>query len=417
MAFWLTLLRLLRQRGVALRALGVSLGLMTVALVTLPTTYVSTSTVVLTSSPVNQAAIAGERGVPSAINPLLNFSEGLNTALAILIQVMNTPEVVAEVTGDDATAAAVITNVGPTGSVSDSGPFLYFTGSSTRSAQAARDLVVRAQQRTSKELLERQQALGAPVNQFISMIVVVPPTSPVALRSTKLDGALLGFILGFSSVLGISYLREVGRLGQPIGKLAGRATPPPAAPGQTPSRMPRPVVAKRGRPHSVNGFERNGQVEAAAVTSTGISTASGELLLLDPGEDPGAGDSQGDVTPDSASPVGTPELARDDTPGPEAVHHDTETIVVTQADHVAEEDQKVTGDDVSTPAPDASHVPTPSTDHVPDHDSVESTSGDTADTPDESTLHVEAESTLPAETGSGQAPASVDEPGTAAAAD
>jgi hypothetical protein len=405
MAFWLTLLRLLRQRGVALRALGVALGLMTVALVTLPTTYVSTSTVVLTSSPVNQAAIAGEQGVPSAINPLLNFSEGLNTALAILIQVMNTPEVVAELTGDDATATTVITNVGPTGAVSNSGPFLYFTGSSTRSAQTARDLVVRAQQRTSKELQDRQQALGAPVNQFISMIVVIQPTTPVALRSTKLDGALLGFILGFSSVLGISYLREAGRLSRPTGKVAGRVAPPPTAPPpQAPSPMSRPVVAKRGRPLPVNGFEHNGQVEAAAVASAGVSTASGELLLLDPEEDPRAGNSPGDASPG-------------DTPEPEALDHDAETIVITETDRIAEEDQTVMAADGPTPAPDASHVSGPSTGQEPDHDSAEATSGDAAATPDQSTLRVEAESTLPVETGSGHTPESVDEPGSTTAAD
>ena len=351
MAFWLTLLRLLRQRGVALRALGVSLVLMTVALVTLPTTYVSTSTVVLTSSPVNQAAIAGEQGVPSAINPLLNFSEGLNTALAILIQVMNTPEVVAELTGGDATATPVITNVGPTGAVSNTGPFLYFTGSSTRSAQAARDLVVRAQQRTSKELQERQQALGAPANQFISMIVVIQPTTPVALRSAKFDGAVLGFILGFASVLAVSYLREVGRLSRLTGKVAGRVGPPPAAPPpQAPSPIPRPVVAKRGRPLPVNGFEHNGRVEAVAVASAVTSTASSELLLLDPEEDLGARDSRGD----------TPEPVRGDTPESEALH-DTETIVISQVDHVTEEDQAVTADDGPTLVNDVTPASAPST--------------------------------------------------------
>ncbi len=216
MAFWLNIVALVRRRSVALLAAGVSVLLALTAYFLIPTRYDSDATLVLTSSPTNTASAAGDPNASSKINPLLNFSDGLNTTLAIIVATMNSKPVLDGLEANS-NASVTITNVGGAAFLGNNqGPFLFLTGTSASSAQAASDIVVKTAKQTDQILLERQQSLNAPASQLISTLWVVGPTDPVASTTLKIEGAGVGLVLGLMLVVGGVYLRETRRGGFPM---------------------------------------------------------------------------------------------------------------------------------------------------------------------------------------------------------
>lgn len=265
MAFWLNIVALMRRRSVALLATGVSVLLALGAYLLIPTRYDSDATLVLTSSPTNTASAAGDPNASSEINPLLNFSDGLNTTLAIIVATMNSVPVLDGLEANSH-ASVTITNVGGAAFLGNNqGPFLFLTGTSSFSAQAASDIVVKTAKQTDKILLERQQSLNAPASQLISTLWVVGPTEPVANTTLKVEGAGVGLVLGFLLVAGGVYLREARRGGFPVADgLPVRDDEPSKGPssvaGIQPVRVddahadPRP---NNGSPAQVNGIHPN----------------------------------------------------------------------------------------------------------------------------------------------------------------
>lgn len=276
MAFWLNILALVRRRGVGMTALGVSVLLAVTAFFALPNRYVCTATLILTTSPTNAAATAGDPNVPAQINPLLNFSDGLNTALAIIVQTMNTDQVLDELeTGSG--SVIEITDVGGADFVGNKGPFLFLTGSSTISPDAARDIVVRAEERTKAELSDRQRTLNAPSSQLISTLWVVQPTTPTASVAIRVQGAAFALVLGLILVVAGAYVREARR-GTRHTRTSGEPDLVTSAPGSAGAdhTLADPVQAERGVPAgandgraTVNGVHTNGVAANGAVPNGG----------------------------------------------------------------------------------------------------------------------------------------------------
>jgi hypothetical protein len=210
MAFWLNVLALLKRRTVVLAAASVAVLLAVAAFLVLPNRQVSNATLVLTTAPTSAASVAGDSSVPEKINPLLNFSDGLNTALSIIVQVMNTDQVLHGLE-DGSHATITISDVGGAEFLGNKGPFLFLTGESSSSAQAAQDIVVRAAKQVNQELADRQRSLNAPESQLISTLWVVEPTAPTASMTVRLEGTGVALFLGFALTLSGAYYLDVRR--------------------------------------------------------------------------------------------------------------------------------------------------------------------------------------------------------------
>lgn len=252
MAFWLSLLRLVKRRDVSVCAALVAIALGAGGFFLPPTHYESTATMVLTSSTTNDRSAAGDTDAIPEINPLLNVNEGLTTALAILVQALNTPAVYTElglVPGGSTTVK--ITDIGGAELLGNKGPFLFISGESTTSADAARDVVVRTEQRARQELLDRQRALKAPESQLISLVFVVPPSESVADHSGRIQGAGFGVGLGLGGTLGVFYLLDtLGTRRRPTATESATSDP------ETARDIPvAPVATNAANPTArVNGF-------------------------------------------------------------------------------------------------------------------------------------------------------------------
>ena len=170
----------------------------------MPTQYMSTATVVLTTS-TNGGMLSQDPTHPPEINPLRNF-DGMKTAASILIQVLNTPDVanrLGAVTGGAATFTVSDGSTIPQ-LLGSNGPFIVIEGDST-SATAARDIVVRVEQRLRDELNNQQRALNAPPSTFLGIIDVVPPSAAEAQISTKLKAGAGALVLGLIASMGVAY--------------------------------------------------------------------------------------------------------------------------------------------------------------------------------------------------------------------
>ncbi|MEV8634654.1 hypothetical protein AB0395_23660 [Streptosporangium sp. NPDC051023] len=221
MDFWKTIFGLARRKAIGPPLAALSLVSAALVFFLIPTYYVSTASMVLTT-PATGGTLSADPTRPLGLtNPLLQFSDGLRVTAGILILSMNTPEVSAElgVTPDGPTQ--IVINDGRTNpellGISTNGPFVYVEVQS-RSAPAAQDVVLRAKERIRRELANRQQALKAPRSTFITVVDVVPSSVPTAKISGKLTaaGATMFVVLfgGLSIVYGVTQIR------------AGRRRPP-----------------------------------------------------------------------------------------------------------------------------------------------------------------------------------------------
>jgi hypothetical protein len=202
--FWRTILDLFRRKSVALPVFLFSLGVAAATYVVMPTQYLSTATVVLTTS-TNGGILSQDPTRPPEINPLRNF-DGMKTAAAILIQVVNTRDVANQLVAATGGAATFTVSDGSTVPqlLASNGPFLVIEGSST-SATAARDIVVRVEQRLRDELINRQRALNAPPSTFLGIIDVVPPAVAEAQVSSKLKVGAGALVLGLIASTSVAY--------------------------------------------------------------------------------------------------------------------------------------------------------------------------------------------------------------------
>ncbi|MFF0309420.1 hypothetical protein ACFYSC_18505 [Streptosporangium sp. NPDC004379] len=240
MDFWKAVFALVRRRFIGPPLLVLSLVAAALAFNLVPTTYVSTTSMVLTT-PATGGTLPADPTRPIGLtNPLLQFSDGLRVTAGILILSMNTPEVAAELGLVQGGTTEITINDGRTNpdllGISTNGPFVYVEVRS-RSAAEAQSVVLKAKQRIRKELLTRQQALRAPRSTFISVVDVVPSSTPEAKITSKLmaAGGVLFAVLtvGFGVAYGVTEARASRRrrAAAPAGPFsAGPPSPKAAAP-------------------------------------------------------------------------------------------------------------------------------------------------------------------------------------------
>lgn len=178
MDFWATLTVLIRRWYVALPVLALALGLTAWMYAAIPHRYVSTSIVVLTqpvTGPTASSAATEER-----TNPLLNFRYGLSEAATVVVQVVNTPGVAADLTAGAGPGADVVITNGTTNQESfTSAPFVFVQGFAETPEQADA-ITERSTARARAELVRLQQRFGADPSTYITFSEVVPPTTAVA---------------------------------------------------------------------------------------------------------------------------------------------------------------------------------------------------------------------------------------------
>jgi hypothetical protein len=216
MEFWRTILLLLRRRSVAglvfLLALLGAVG----GYVSTPTQYSSTATIVLTT-PAAGGTLSQDPAHPNGLtNPLLNFDDSLRTSASMLMQALSVPEVTAEIgapaSGD--TTLKVDNGASNPQLLGSNGPFIMIQATST-SPTRAHDVVANAELRAQLELVNRQKSLNVPRSTYISLVEVVPPSTPQAKSTTKLTLAVGGLLLGLAVGLGSVYWQHRVQEGRP----------------------------------------------------------------------------------------------------------------------------------------------------------------------------------------------------------
>lgn len=208
MDFWRTVLVLLRRWYVVLPAFVLSIAIAGAVYLSVPTVYVSSSVLVLTTPNNGGIAPADPRQPAGRTNPLLNFDQGLSTSASILIQALGTPEMAVELgapPGGDTTFR--VTNGSTNPELLTSGPFVFVSAES-RSAKGAQELVTRVSQRARVELANRQRDLDAPPSTYITVDEIVPPTTPDKQGGSKARAAAAVLGLGFLASLCAAFSAE-----------------------------------------------------------------------------------------------------------------------------------------------------------------------------------------------------------------
>jgi hypothetical protein len=228
MEFWNTIVRLVRRRGVIIPAVLVALTWGTAAVLTTPKTYVSSTTMVLTTTEYGGTESLDPNEPTPLTNPMLNFNGSLQTTAAILIQTVSTKDALEQLGVLGGTR--LIVNDGRTNLdlLGLSGPFLYIEGRST-SADDARRVVVDAQTLMRESLGEWQRTLHAPQKTYVGLVDVVPPTAPEADSGRVMKLGVLAFLFGFALSVGIAYVGQRVRA-----RRRALAAAAPASPDSTP---------------------------------------------------------------------------------------------------------------------------------------------------------------------------------------
>ncbi|MCG8915577.1 hypothetical protein L6E12_07245 [Actinokineospora sp. PR83] len=201
MDFWRTVGVLLRRWPVALAVFGATLGIAGAVYGTVPTEYESKGLVILTV-PTSGATVTNDpTKPPGVVNPLLAFDGSLQITSQLLVQTLNDPKIVEQLTAQGATAKY------EAGDGSLDGPFIMVvaTGASPDESQRTVSL---AFDRVREELSKRQTNLGAPDSTFINMENVVAPTPAEPKIGGKVRAAGAAFALGFAAALTSVYLLE-----------------------------------------------------------------------------------------------------------------------------------------------------------------------------------------------------------------
>ncbi|WP_157440730.1 hypothetical protein [Actinokineospora inagensis] len=270
MDFFKTLLLLLKRWYVALPVFAVTVGAAGAVYVAMPLQYESTATIVLTSPSSGPTSTTDK--VNGQTNPLLAFDTSLTISASIVIQSINTPEVVKSLGADGPDNTFVLTGGG------DGGPFISVKADSSTES-AARDLCVKVLDKVKQELTKRQQALNAPPSTFIGVDDVVPPTKPEPLRGGKLRAAgvalALGLIASLGAVYGIDTLQQRKRRREnpedaDLDDELDDLDVPEAPTGQAqehPSRPSLPPVSRTPQPMGVGAGELTQRVRPAQAES------------------------------------------------------------------------------------------------------------------------------------------------------
>src|SRR5262245_61982129 len=109
MDFWKTVLVLVRRWYVALPVFLLSLGVAGGIFVSTPSYYQSTGLLVLTTPP-GGAVLETDPARKTTLNPLLAFDDGLKITATLLIQNLNSPTIIGELTTSSSGDSFTVTN-------------------------------------------------------------------------------------------------------------------------------------------------------------------------------------------------------------------------------------------------------------------------------------------------------------------
>ena len=226
MEFWNTTLGLLRLKRVVIPAVLIALTLGALAYLGTPNTYTASTTMVLTTTEYGGTESQDPSEPSDLTNPMLNFNESLRTTAGILISAMGTRDVATQLGATGATVLSV--NDGRTNPelLGLNGPFVYIVAKSTSRAAAAQ-VVKDAQALMRVKLREWQSSLGAPEKTFVSLVDVVPPSTPQVDRGQAVKLGLVAFLFGLLLSLGIAYFGHQRRTRRRARAVARRFPPPP----------------------------------------------------------------------------------------------------------------------------------------------------------------------------------------------
>jgi hypothetical protein len=202
--FWRTIFVLLGRKSVALPVLLFPLLAGAATFLVMPAQYKSTATTVLTGTE-NGGVLTQDSTRQAAVNPLRNL-DGMKTEAAILIQVLDTPDVARQLGA--VKGGATTFTVGDGSSIpqllGSTGPFIVIEGHST-SPTEAREIVGRVEQRLRDELIRQQRVLHAPPSTWIGMLDVVPPSVPETQSTTRLEASAGALVLGVIASMSVAY--------------------------------------------------------------------------------------------------------------------------------------------------------------------------------------------------------------------
>ena len=201
MDFWRTVGVLLRRWPVALAVFGITLGIAGAVFAAVPTEYESKGLVILTV-PTSGATVTNDpTKPPGVVNPLLAFDGSLQITSQLLVQTLNDPKIVEQLTAQGATATY------EAGDGELDGPFILVVATGASPDEAQRTVAL-AFDRVREELSKRQTTLGAPDSTFINMENVFAPTPAEPKIGGKVRAAGAAFALGFAAALTSVYLLE-----------------------------------------------------------------------------------------------------------------------------------------------------------------------------------------------------------------
>jgi hypothetical protein len=221
MEFWKAILGLVSRKIIVIPLLGAAIALALTGYFLTPLSYVSTTTMVLVK-PAFGGTLSQDPSAPTDLtNPMLGFSTDLKVASAILIHVMNTREAAAELGAVKGGPTKVTIDDGRTNPnlLDSNGPFVYVVGESPSKAEA-KAVVMRAQARMRQELIDRQRSLRAPQETYLTMVDVVPPTTPEVTRAHRIKISGIAFVVSLVFGLCIAYALQRTRVSH-LGRLAG----------------------------------------------------------------------------------------------------------------------------------------------------------------------------------------------------
>src|SRR3954447_14850486 len=138
MNFWSTILGLVRRKRVIIPALLVALVLGFVAYSGTPPTYVSSTTMILTTTAYGGTESQDPTQPTDLTNPMLNFNDSLRTTSAILIEAMGTKDVARELGVLPPTQMVVDDGRSNPSLLGLNGPFLFIKATSPSSQEAER---------------------------------------------------------------------------------------------------------------------------------------------------------------------------------------------------------------------------------------------------------------------------------------
>ncbi|MBB2909105.1 hypothetical protein FHS43_000351 [Streptosporangium becharense] len=270
MDFWGTVLVVFRRWYVFLPVFALSVAAAAGVYSTVPTTYVSSAVLILTT-PATGGSLPANPDIPNGLsNPMLHFDHGLSVSASILIAAMGTPDMAAELGAAAGTGATFkVTNGGSNLESLATGPFLFVEGEGTTAADA-QDMVRRVLARARTELEHRQQAVRAPRATYITTYEAVPPTTPVAQRGRRLRAVAAAAGLGLMASLWACFAVE-----SVLHRRAARVRPPAVRP---------PAVRPPVRPSAVHPPVRPTDVHPPAADPPAVHPPASPPVTRPPAE-------------------------------------------------------------------------------------------------------------------------------------